>query len=233
MHATLRVSLFPSRDIVTFPLPFKLCEKTHVLIQRERVSLCSELCSTLKASSRVSYNHCCELNFDFSNEMAPRSCPVAPLSVTSVVCSVGSLPAVPTHALASHGRQPLCQTTRWSQPSPEFLLGRCLVLNRSLLLIDSGSDLSHRHLVSTFDPSEHPPFFLHVLLLQFLSHQKSSSRTLSVFLVLYFLIRQQVHHEFKECFLLQFLTRQLVLHEFSHVLISVFRFSPVHPTRSS
>ena len=52
MHTTLRVSLFLSRWIVNFVPPFG-CERTLVLIQRERVSLRSELRSTHEAPSCV------------------------------------------------------------------------------------------------------------------------------------------------------------------------------------
>ena len=95
-----------------------------MLIQRERVSRCSELSFTQKASSRVSCNHCCELNFDFPNE------------TSDLYFTDDSTSTVPTHALASHERQLLCRTTRWSHPSPEFSLGGHLVLNRFLLVLD-------------------------------------------------------------------------------------------------
>ena len=112
-----------------------LCEKTPVLIQRERESLCSELRSTQKVSSRFSCNHCGELNFDLLNEiltgtspMGPRSCPFAP-SALLLLFAAKALPTVPTHASASRERRLLYRTTRWSPPSPEFSLGKHLVLD--------------------------------------------------------------------------------------------------------
>ena len=74
------------------------------MVQSERVSMCSELSSTQEASSRVSCNHCFELNFDLSNEtsdlnfaISPRSCPFAFRSVTFAVCSAGSHNCPHTH----------------------------------------------------------------------------------------------------------------------------------------
>ena len=68
MHATLTVSLFPSRDIVTFAPPFGWVRKLLLLTQRERVSLHSVFRSTQEAPSCVSGNHPCKLNFGFPHE---------------------------------------------------------------------------------------------------------------------------------------------------------------------
>ena len=62
MHTTGKVSLLPSRDIVTFFAAVWLCGKNPVLIQHGLVSISSKLRSTLKASSHVSCNRCCELD---------------------------------------------------------------------------------------------------------------------------------------------------------------------------
>ena len=99
---------------------------------------CSELPSTQKASSCVSYNNCGELNFEFpmkpltcTSPMAPRSCPFAPLSDTHVVRSEGS-------PNCSH----TCFAITWAsflvsnnqQPFLKYLLGRHLVLCCSRLI---------------------------------------------------------------------------------------------------
>ena len=151
MHTTLRVSLFPSRDIVTFPLSFGCGWKLPCWFNVNVCLFCSELRSAQKASSRVSCNHCCELHFDLSNEASGLHFNHGSkiLSVCFSQCYSCCLHCRLSQLFASHGRQLLCQTIRWFQLSPEFLRGRHLFLNRSLLfVIDSRSDLSHRHLVS-------------------------------------------------------------------------------------
>ena len=187
-----------------------------MLIQRELVSLCSELRSTQMASSRVSCNHCGALNFDFSNETSDlhfahgQDLVHLLLSALLLLFAVKALPIVPTHTLASHERQHLCRTTRCSQPSTESSLGCHLVLNRFLLFsIDSRCDLSHRHLVSTLNPSETSSRVLSIFFVLIFDPSASSSRILYVFLAAIFDPST------------------------THVLISVFVFDHVHPSRSS
>ena len=151
--------------------------------------------STQKASSRVSCNHCCELNFDSSNETSglyfTQSSLILSIGSSQrlplLFCSLGS-PNCSQNILRHHKSASSCV----KQPDGLNLLLNShlvdgLVLNRSLLfLIDSRSDLSHRHFVSTFDP------------LDFATNSCMFSCSL-------FLIHQRAHHEFFESFLLHFI----------------------------
>ena len=148
----------------------------------------------------VRCNHCCELNFDFFpmkpliciSPMASRSCPFAPLSVTHVVCSEGS-------PNCSH----TCFAITWvsflvsnhQQHSPEFLLGRHLVLCCSRLI-----HVLTCHIVILFQLLTHQRLhheLFHVLLFQCLINQRLHHE---LYLVLLFqcLINQGAHHEFFE-----------------------------------
>ena len=180
----------------------------------------SELRSTERASSRVSCNHRCELNFDFPKETSDRQFAHGSkvLSVWSSQCYSCCLQCRLSQLVALELRHHVgVSRTRWSGVPPELSsLGEQHVLSRLLLfLIDSRSDVSHHHIVSTF-------WFI-----------RNFTTDSFMFSCSNFGFSNTLNTKHLTIICCNFLILQRVLPELFHVLFFVLRLSPVHPSRSS